>query len=67
MARGAAMARPSAGRQQAAPRGNVSIAVHQGAFLEFVVLFPDQREAPAFVDSMTRGKGAEAGFRSVRF
>ncbi len=67
LARGTAMARPSSGRQQPAPSGEVSIAVHQGAFLEFVALFPDQREAPAFIDSMTRGKGAEAGFRSVRF
>lgn len=67
LARGAAMARPGAARQQAAPRGEVSINVHRGAFLETVVLFPDQREAPAFIDSMNRGEGAQAGFCPVRF
>lgn len=67
LARGGAMARPSAARQAPSPRGEVSIPVHQGPFLETVVLFPDQREAPDFIQSMTRGKGADEGFRPVLF
>lgn len=67
LARGGAMARPSASRQPASPRGEVPILMHQGPFLETVVLFPDQVEAPAFIQSMTRGKGADEGFRPVLF
>lgn len=67
LTRGGAMARPSTARQPASPRGEVSIPVHQGPFLETVVLFPDQREAPGFIQSMTRGKGADEGFRPVLF
>jgi CRISPR-associated protein Cmr6 len=68
LARGAVMARPGAARQQAASSREVWIHdVHRGSFLETVVLFPDQWEAPAFIDSMNRGEGSQAGFRSVRF
>ena len=67
LARGGAMARPSASRQPSTPRGEVSIPVHQGSFLECVVLFPDQHEAPSFLQTMARGKGADEGFQPVLF
>lgn len=68
MARPSAMARPSTSRAAAPPpRGAVSIAAHPGPFLESVVLFPEQRESPAFIRTMHEGKGKEAGFRPVSF
>ena len=74
LARASALARPSVGRAEPPPRHEVWIDVHQGAFLETVVLFPEQvvlfpeqKEAPAFIKSMNQGPGAEAGFRTVRF
>ncbi|MFN7229658.1 MAG: hypothetical protein ACK5UG_11435 [Synechococcaceae cyanobacterium] len=67
--RPAAMARPGSARQAAPPpRGQVSIPVHQGAFLETLVLFPDQqRDSTAFIQKMNHGAGQEAGFRSLNF
>jgi hypothetical protein len=41
--------------------------VHTGAFLESLVLFPEQRESPAFIKQMENGYGADAGFRPVTF
>lgn len=69
LARPAAVARPGGSRQPPAPpRGQVSIAVHQGAFLESLVLFPGQLpESTAFIQLMNQGKGAEAGFRAINF
>lgn len=63
----AAMARPAAARQTArAAQGSVSIAVHQGAYLESLVLHSlppaarpeDRRHHTAFVAEMNRGAGA---------
>jgi CRISPR-associated protein Cmr6 len=61
------MARPAAARQQARPpQGSVSIAAHQGAYLESLVLHslpadarPEARQLHAsFVAEMNRGAGA---------
>jgi CRISPR-associated protein Cmr6 len=61
------MARPAAARQQAQPpQGSVSIAAHQGAYLESLVLHslpadarPEARQLHAsFVAEMNRGAGA---------
>ena len=63
----AAMARPAAARQQARPpQGSVSIAAHQGAYLESLVLHslpadarPEARQLHArFVAEMNSGAGA---------
>jgi len=50
-----AMARPSAANRRAqAPRGEVSIAVHPGPFLETLVLFPEATLSRAFIAMMDR-------------
>ena len=60
------MDRPSIGRQAAAaPRGEKSISHWQGEYLESVVLFPEQRLSPAFIQEMNRGAGAD--FSKVEF
>ncbi len=58
---GGVMARPSTGRQAAAPRGEVSISHWPEEYLESVVLFPEQRLSPAFIQEMNRGGGADFG------
>lgn len=54
------MARPSsANRRAQAPRGEVSIAVHPGPFLETLVLFPEATLSRAFIAMMDRGADAD--------
>jgi CRISPR-associated protein Cmr6 len=55
------MARPSTGSHAAPPRGEVSISHWPGEYLESVVLFPEQRLSPAFIQVMNGGAGAEFG------
>lgn len=65
------MARPGAStarlsvtsRGPSAPRGEVSIAVHSGPFLESLVLFPDRIQSRDFIALMDRG--ANAGFQRL--
>ncbi|MBM5799225.1 MAG: hypothetical protein FJ060_13905 [Cyanobacteria bacterium K_Offshore_0m_m2_072] len=60
------MARPSAAnRRQQAPKGEVSITVHPGPFLETLVLFPEASRSPAFIKMMDRG--ADADFQPLRW
>lgn len=55
-----AMARPSAANYQPpAPRGEVSIAVHPGPFLESLVLFPDKKRSRDFIALMDSGANAD--------
>ena len=55
-----AMARPSSANHRAqAPKGEVSIAVHPGPFLETLVLFPEAKLARAFIAMMDRGADAD--------
>jgi CRISPR-associated protein Cmr6 len=57
---GGVMARPSTGKQNAqAPTREVSIPHWMGTYLESVVLFPEQRLSPAFIQEMNRGAGAD--------
>lgn len=65
-----AMARPSgSNRREAAPRGEVSIPMHNGSFQETLLLFPDPQRAGAlsraFISMMDRG--ADANFQPLRW
>ncbi|MDI9406963.1 MAG: hypothetical protein QM522_09690 [Chitinophagaceae bacterium] len=57
---GAAIARPSAPKQRPqSPRGEVSIAIHSGPFLETLVLFPEATLSRAFIAMMDHGADAD--------
>jgi CRISPR-associated protein Cmr6 len=61
-----AMARPSAPTSRPpAPRGEVTIAVHPGPFLETLVLFPEKTVSREFVTLMDRG--ANADFKRLKW
>jgi CRISPR-associated protein Cmr6 len=56
---GGAMAPSASNRKPPAPRGEVSINVHPGAFMETLILFPEQRLSKSFIEMMDRGAKAE--------
>ena len=61
-----AMARPSASNSRPpTPRGEVSIAVHPGPFLETLVLFPEKTGSRSFIELMDRG--ADADFQRLKW